>query len=214
MATDRPSVVVSSNRMLEYVTDFFGSLSPVWFYLALFACAYIENVFPPIPGDTVTVFGAYIVARSQQKVLGVFAATTLGSMAGFMTYYAVGRLVPLRYFTEGKFWFLPAASVRKAGDWFQTYGYWLVLGNRFLSGVRSVISIVAGVYRLPWPRVLVLATIGCAVWNALLIWAGYFLGANWRAIEDLLREYTRFVLIVLILLAGAWLLRRKIFTAR
>jgi membrane protein DedA with SNARE-associated domain len=77
-----------------------------------------------------------------------------------------------------------------------------------------VISIVAGVYRLPWPRVLVLATIGCAVWNALLIWAGYFLGANWRAIEDLLREYTRFVLIVLILLAGAWLLRRKIFTAR
>jgi membrane protein DedA with SNARE-associated domain len=200
--------------MVEYVTDFFGSLSPAWFYFALFTCAYIENVFPPIPGDTVTVFGAYIVARSQQKVLGVFVATTLGSMAGFMTYYAVGRLVPLRYFTEGKVWFLPAASVRKAGDWFQRFGYWLILGNRFLSGIRSVISIVAGVYRLPWPRVLVLATIGCAVWNALLIWTGYFLGANWRVVEELLREYTRFVLILLVLLACGWLLRRKIFTTR
>jgi membrane protein DedA with SNARE-associated domain len=61
---------------------------------------------------------------------------------------------------------------------------------------------------------LVLATIGCAVWNALLIWTGYFLGANWRVVEELLREYTRFVLILLILLAGGWLLRRKIFTTR
>ena len=200
--------------MLENITNFFGTLSPFWFYLALFACAYIENVFPPIPGDTVTVFGAYIVARSQQKVVGVFLATTLGSAAGFMTYYAAGRLIPIRYFTDGKLWFLPAASFRKAGDWMQRYGYWLVLGNRFLSGIRGVISIVSGIYRLPWPTVLVLSTIGCALWNALLIWAGYSLGANWRAIEELLREYTRIVLTIGILLAGAWLLRKKIFSTR
>ena len=77
-----------------------------------------------------------------------------------------------------------------------------------------MISIVAGIYRLPWPRVLLLALVSCAVWNAVLIWIGYLLGSNWRAIEDILRQYTRVVAAVLVLGAVVWITRRRLSRSR
>jgi len=196
--------------MLEKVTAYLASLGPEWFYLALFVSAYIENIFPPVPGDTVVVFAAYIVGRSQQRFVGVFIATTLGSVSGFMTYYWIGRLFHPEYFIRRNFRILPAASFESAGRWFQRWGNWVILLNRFLSGIRSVISIVCGLYRLPWPRVLALCSIGCAIWNLALIWAGYLLGANWRMIDAILHQYSRILLIIGVLVAGLWLIRRKV----
>jgi membrane protein DedA with SNARE-associated domain len=200
--------------MLEWLVQTVDSMSAGWLYFALFVSAYVENVCPPVPGDTVTVFAAYVVGRTQARFAGVFLATTLGSVAGFMTFYLLGRRVPLEYFLERDFRFFPAAAFRRTGEWFQRYGYWVVLGNRFLSGIRSMISIVAGVYRLPWPRVLVLAALSCAVWNGLLIWAGYLLGSNWRAIEGILREYARWLAVAATLAAGVWGIRKKLARPR
>jgi len=195
--------------MLESITSYVASLSPVWFYTALALSAFVENVVPPIPGDTVTVFAAYVVGRTQQGFLGVFISTTVGSAAGFMTLYALGRWIPKDYFVHRNFRLLPASNFLAAERWFQRHGYWIVLANRFLSGFRSVISIVCGVYRLPWPRVLGLSLLACAVWNLLLIYAGYLLGTNWRAIDGILREYSQFMLVLAVLLIGAWALMKR-----
>ncbi len=195
--------------MLDTITNYFASLAPGWLYFALFVSSYIENVFPPVPGDTVLVFAAYLVGRSQQHFTGVFVSTTLGSAAGFMTYYALGRFIGQNYFLEKNFRVLPAEKILKAGEWFRRYGYWILFFNRFLSGIRSVISIVAGVYSLPWPRVMVLALVSCALWNGVLIWVGYLLGQNWRLIEEILRQYNRVLLTALILFGGIWLVRRR-----
>lgn len=200
--------------MLDVLTDYITTLRPGWFYLALFASAYIENIFPPIPADTVTVFAAYLVGRSQQGAVEVFFATTAGSLAGFMTYYALGRLIHPDYFIRKNFRFLPAAQFRKAGVWFERYGLWVVLFNRFFSGIRAAVSLVSGLYRLPWPRVLAAAGLGCSVWNGLLIWAGYALGANWKAVEPLLARYNKVVLILAAVLAAAWLLLRRLRRSR
>ena len=195
--------------MLESITSYVVSLSPVWFYAVLSLSAFVENVVPPIPGDTVTVFAAYVVGRTQQGFLGVFISTTLGSAAGFMTLYMLGRWIPKDYFVHRDYRFLPASSFLAAERWFQRHGYWIVLANRFLSGIRSVISIVCGIYRLPWPRVLGLSLLGCAAWNLLLIYAGYLLGANWRLIDRILGDYSRLMLVLAGLLVGAWLLRKR-----
>jgi membrane protein DedA with SNARE-associated domain len=165
--------------MLDSITNYFMSLSAGWFYLALFVSAYVENIFPPVPGDTVTVFAAYMAGRSQERFFGIFLASTLGSVAGFMTYYWIGRQVDPDYFIRRNFRFLPASRFESAGRWFRRYGHWVILLNRFLSGVGSVISIVTGLYRIPWLRVLILCSAGCSLWNLLLIWAGYLLGSNW-----------------------------------
>ncbi len=195
--------------MLDWATNAISSLGAGWFYFALFLSAYIENIFPPVPGDTVTVFAAYLVGRSQQHLTGVFVSTNLGSIAGFMTYYAVGRLIHPEYFVRKNYRFLPATSFKTAGEWFQRWGYWIVLGNRFLSGIRSVISLMCGMYRLPWVRVLVLSAVGCSVWNGLMILAGYLLGENWRSIEYLMAQYSRVVMCLLVLFAVIWWYRRR-----
>ena len=196
--------------MLDSMIDAISHMSAAWFYVALFLSAYIENIFPPVPGDTVVVFAAYVVGRTGERFFGVFASTTLGSAAGFMTYYWLGRLVHPEYFRKRNFRFLPAAAIEKAEAWFRRYGSWVVLANRFLSGIRSVISLVSGMCRLPWLKVAALALVSCALWNGLLIWAGYLLGANWRAIEEILRQYTRALAAAALIVGGVWLVRRKL----
>jgi membrane protein DedA with SNARE-associated domain len=200
--------------MLDSITDYIITLSPGWFYFALFISAYIENIFPPLPGDTVTVFGAYLVGKSQERVAEVFLSTTAGSLAGFMTYYALGRWIHPEFFIRRNFKFLPAEQFQKAGKWFERYGLWVVLLNRFFSGIRSVISLVSGLYRLPWLAVLVIAGIGCSFWNGMLIWAGYELGTNWRRVEGIFGKYNRVLLIVAVSLVAVWLVRRKLHKPR
>jgi len=200
--------------MLDFLINYVATLSAGWFYLAVFLSAFVENIFPPIPGDTVTVFAAYLVGRTERGFFGVFAATNLGSILGFMTYYAIGRLIHPEYFERKNCRFLPAASFRTAGEWFQRYGYWIVLLNRFFSGIRSVISIVCGMYRLPWPRILLVSAIGCSIWNGLLIWVGYLLGANWRKIDHILQQYSRILFVVAAIAGIIWLFRKKFFAPR
>ncbi len=195
--------------MLDTITGYVASLSPAWFYTALAISAFLENIVPPIPGDTVTVFGAYVVGRTQQGFLGVLVSTTVGSTIGFMTLYTLGRRIPKDYFVRRNFRFLPASSFLAAEEWFHRHGYWIVLANRFLSGFRSVISIVCGIYRLPWPRVLGLSALACAAWNLVLIYAGYMLGANWKAVDRILGNYSRLMLVLAVLLVGAWAFTKR-----
>jgi len=195
--------------MLEQLTHYFEALDPGWLYLAFGISSFLENIFPPIPGDTVIVFAAYLVGRTGKNLVEVLIATTIGSTLGFMTFFLLGRLMPLEYFLSRDFRLLPAARIRQAGDWMQRYGLWIVLANRFLSGVRSVISITAGMYRLSWPRVLLLATVSAAVWNGLLLGSGYLLGSNWILIEEILRQYSRILLLVFLALGLILLLRRR-----
>ena len=199
--------------MLEWITDYVATLNPVWFYLALALSSFVENVVPPVPGDTVTVFAAYLVGRSDRSFAGVLLSTTVGSTFGFMALYAVGRSIQRDYFIRRDFRFLPVSSFLAAERWFQRFGYWVILTNRFFSGIRSVISIMCGLYRLPWPWVFTLSFLGCAVWNLMLIWAGYLLGANWALVEGILAQYSRILLAAAVILLGLWVLRRRRRTA-
>jgi membrane protein DedA with SNARE-associated domain len=195
--------------MISSLVDYVASLPPALFYGFLFVSAYVENVFPPVPGDTVTIFGAYLAGRSHGSFAGVFASTTLGSLGGFLTYYMLGRLIPKDYFVRKNFRFLPASSFETASSFFAKYGYWVILFNRFMSGVRSAISIVCGLLRLPWLKVTVLAAIGGALWNGILIYAGYLAGSNWEVVDRLIQDYSRVMLAVLVIFATVWFVRRR-----
>jgi membrane protein DedA with SNARE-associated domain len=200
--------------MLDTLTRSFTDLAPAWLYIALFSCAYLENILPPVPGDTALVFAAYLVGRTQERIAGIFLAITLGSVAGFMTLYSLGRFVQADFFAAKNYRFLPAKSFESAGVWFRRWGGWVIFLNRFLSGIRSVISIVSGIYRIPPMRVLFLAVGGCGIWNLLVILAGYWLGANWGMIEQLLRQYSRIILSMCILGSSGWVIRKRFLAPR
>lgn len=195
-----------SNVMEEIIFDLIKSISGPQGYLLLAISAFFENVVPPIPGDTVTIFGGYLVSKGQLGLAGTVLATTSGSFAGFMTMYAAGRFLGHELLRHGEKVFAPAA-IKKVHGWFERYGIGVVIANRFLSGARSVISVCAGIARLNPAVVAVCCLISCLAWNGLLIWAGSMVGDNWETILVLLKKYNALMAAVLALSGAAWLAR-------
>ncbi len=196
--------------MADFLNSIFDQISPMTAYLVLFVSAFIENTFPPIPGDTVTVLGAYLIVHGGLNFWGVYISTTTGSILGFFTMYLIGLKFG-RPFIKSKLaarWF-NERRIRKTEQWFARYGYWVIAANRFLSGTRSVISLFAGFFHLRPIYVLLLASLSAVVWNGLLITAGYMLGVNWNSIMTIIRNYNRVVIVITVLVAIYIIYRRS-----
>lgn len=185
---------------MESLLQAIEQADPLWAYILLFLSAFLENIFPPIPGDTVTVFGAYLVGREVLNFWGVYISTTAGSVLGFMGIYGLAFWLEWKVIEKYQPKWISRTRIDKVEEWFQVYGYWIILFNRFLSGIRSIISLVAGLSKLQTIRVFVLAIISCGLWNAGLIYLGRIIGKNWQVILDFLKVYNR---IVIILILGA-----------
>lgn len=183
--------------------DWMEALPAAWAYAALFGVAWLENVVPPIPGDMVVVFGGYLASAGTLSYPVVVTLATLGGALGFMSVYAVGyRFGGAALHAERLRW-LPAEGVERARAWVRRWGYGVVAANRFLTGARSVISLAVGLARMdPW-KTAAAATFSAAVWTALIAYAGYAVGANWRVIQDYLSAYGRSVLAVALVLVLA-----------
>jgi membrane protein DedA with SNARE-associated domain len=208
----------TSERKQKGMTNPDGFLSwlttlPHWLvYLLLGLSAFVENVFPPIPGDTITAFGAFLVGTGSLNFMGVYLATTIGSVSGFLFLFWLGLLLGRRFFVERDYRFFKASDILRAEDWFRKYGYWLILLNRFLPGVRSVISIAGGISKLRIIAAALLATASSAAWNLIWILAGYFLGTNWAVVKEslarLLFRYNMAILGIGVLVVLVVLVRR------
>ena len=190
---------------LDPFLDFLNSLPDVLVYVVLGASAFVENVFPPIPGDTITAFGAFLVGTQRLSFAGVYIATLAGSLGGFMFLFWVGRLLGRRFFMERDYRFFKAHDIRRAEKWFKKYGYLLVLLNRFFPGIRSVISITCGISGLKVLRVSALALISAAIWNLMWMMLGYAIGNNWDVVRqkmaDIMFHYNIGVMAVVGILA-------------
>lgn len=153
-------------------------------YLLLFTSAVLENIFPPVPGDTITVLGAFFVGKGILSFPVVYAVTTLGSTCGFMILFYIGYFLEREFFMKMDLPVFSAKSIVSAEKWFEKYGYYVVLANRFIPGIRSVVSIAAGITILRPQRVFLFALISAAVWNFIWIYAGYSLGNNWEQVRE------------------------------
>lgn len=172
---------------MPYIDAFLTKLNAfpdglIYFLLGL--SAFVENIFPPIPGDTITAFGAFLVGTKRLDFMGVYVATTVGSLAGFMSLFGIGSLLGRRFFIERDYRFFKARDIIRAEEWFNRWGYVLILLNRFFPGIRSAISIAGGISRLRTIRVTVLALVSAGVWNLLWILAGYTLGTQWDVVKE------------------------------
>jgi len=185
------------------VESFFNNLiqeNGTLVYVALFLSAYIENIFPPIPGDTVTVIGAYFVGTGKLNFWGVYFSTSVGSIAGFMTLYGLAYWLQWHFIERYRPRWVQRSHLDRVEGWFQQYGYWVVLLNRFLSGARSVISIVAGLSKLNGFLVFFFASISVLLWNGALIYLGAFLGKSWEEIIQYVKLYNKIILVAVVLL--------------
>lgn len=199
---------------LEKILATLNSLPEILIYGFLALSAYVENLFPPIPGDTITAFGAFLVGTGKLGFLGVYLSTTLGSVMGFLSLYWIGAYLGRRFFIEKDYRFFKARDIVKAEAWFSKYGYFLITLNRFFPGVRSAISVAAGISKMKAVWVAPLALLSCAVWNLIWILLGKTLGSHWHIVEarfsTIMKQYNLTMAVLVILILLSWFVGRRI----
>lgn len=171
--------------------------------LAVFLLILIENLFPPIPSEVILTFGGVMTTCTSMTAAGVIAFATLGSVAGAVILYFAGYLIPddkLKKILEGRIGrilhFEPG-DVDLAKTWFLNKGRAAVFLCRCVPIVRSLISIPAGVSKMPMAPFLMLTAAGSLVWNTVLVFAGKAAGDSWEMVSGYMGTYSNIFLMVL-----------------
>jgi membrane-associated protein len=171
--------------------------------LILFVGSLVEYVFPPFPGDTLVVLGAWYAVHGVLSWPVTFAAVTAGAVLGAWIDYrigvALGRALERGARRRGP---VTLDHVRQVEAGYARWGAWFLLANRFLPGIRAFLFVGAGAAGLPVGRVLLLGGISAAVWNALLLALGALVVENLEEMVFLLERYTRVAWAVVVLAAA------------
>ncbi|HQR30916.1 MAG TPA: DedA family protein [Anaeromyxobacteraceae bacterium] len=181
--------------------------------LILFLGSLVEYVFPPFPGDTLVVLGAWYAVNGKISWPVAFAATTAGAVLGAWIDYRVGVALgaALERGAERR-GPITLEHVRQVEAGYARWGEWFLLGNRFLPGVRAFLFVGAGAARLPLRKVLLWGGISAAAWNALLLLVGAFLVKNLEEFVDWLARYTTAAWVAMGVVAALgvlWILWRR-----
>jgi membrane protein DedA with SNARE-associated domain len=142
----------------------------------------LENVFPPIPSEVVLPVAGYVASQGRMSLLWALVGATAGAVLGAMLLYGLGVWLGrerLRRWLE-RIPLMEVEDLDRAESWFDRHGGAAVLIGRCVPVVRSLVSIPAGLERMPVPRFLLYTLIGSTVWNTGLVVAGYVLGSQWE----------------------------------
>lgn len=159
----------------------------------------LENLFPPIPSEVVLPLAGFTVAQGSLNFVSVFIWSVLGSVIGAYVLYGIGAWLGadrLRKIADWM-WLVEVSDVDKSLDWFDKYGKISVFFGRLIPGVRSLISIPAGIDRMNLFSFGVWTTLGSGIWNAILITLGYFLGDQYDKVSGYVDTYSNVVYAVI-----------------
>ncbi|MDQ5944308.1 MAG: hypothetical protein QG658_375 [Patescibacteria group bacterium] len=172
-------------------------------YIGIFLIMFIETIFPPIPSELVLPFAGYAAFRGELSVMGVVIAGTMGSLTGAACFYVLGRSLKehklqaliARY---GKWFGLKEKDVAKSQKWFEKHGLVAVFFARLLPGMRSLISVPAGLHRIKPLPFFLLSLLGSAAWTLILVLGGYLLEDQYYLIADKVKPLSYIVLGLLV----------------
>jgi len=193
--------------ILVDLVEWIQQLPTIAIYLTILGIAYVENVLPPVPGDLIVVFGGYLAGSGQLNLAGVIILASIGGVAGFMSMYVIGWRVGDAILKENRMRWIPRRRIHRATEWFSKFGYGLIAANRFLSGLRSVISLTVGMAKVDPLRTLFYSSLSTIIWVVLISVLGFELGENWEAVNDYLSRYSLIVTILIIIFIGLQITR-------
>ena len=196
--------------MRELVLELMGEYGN----LAVFLLILVENLFPPIPSEVILTFGGVMTVCTDMTPVGVILFSTAGSLAGAVILYSVGRFLPDEVFRKllcgqiGHLLHFRLEDVDLAKGWFRERGRSAVFLCRLIPIVRSLISIPAGIARMPFVPFLVFTAAGSLLWNTVLVYAGRIAGDSWEKVSAAFGVYSDvFLMIAGISIAFAVLFR-------
>lgn len=176
-------------------------------YLGVAMLMFAETVFPPLPSEVIMPLAGLRASRGALSLPGVIAAGAAGAMAGNLCWYAVARMLGIDRLhglvdRHGRWLTLEWQEVERAKNWFRDHGARFVCIGRILPTVRSIVSIPAGLLRMPLGPFFLWSTIGTIAWTATLAVAGYLLGQRYTAVDRYLAPASTAIMVVLVLWYG------------
>lgn len=145
----------------------------------------LENLFPPIPSEIVLPLAGFTASRGSFTLAEALIWTTLGSVVGAILMYAIGAALGRRrmYAVWERLPLVKTGDLVRAEEWFARHGTKAVFFGRMVPIFRSLISVPAGLERMPILLFLVLTAAGSLIWNTVFVVSGYVLGEQWYRVE-------------------------------
>ena len=124
--------------------------NPAAGYGAIFAAMFLENLFPPIPSELIMPLGGFYVQQGKLSLIPVVLAGLLGTVLGALPWYGIGRLVNeerIEHWLErhGRWIGISPQELHRSRRWFSRHGTALVFWGRLVPGIRTLISVPAGI---------------------------------------------------------------------
>jgi membrane protein DedA with SNARE-associated domain len=170
----------------------------------------VESACIPLPSEIVLPFGGYLAAMGKITLTEAILAGQLGGLFGSIVAYLVGRFGGRQLLERyGKYILISRHELEVADRWFHEKGEMTVFLTRLLPGVRTFISLPAGVAGMNFGRFLFYSFLGMLPWSFIFTWAGYKLGQNWHLVRAYLHQFD-LVVIAALVLAVAWFVWYKL----
>ena len=188
-------------------------------YLVICFAMFLENIIPPIPSEIIMPLGGFFVYQGNLNFYILIVFGLFGTVLGSLPWYYLGRFLnekKLANFieTKGKILGITSKDLYKSKLWFDQYGVSLVFWGRLVPGIRTLISVPAGIELMPLKKFLLWTSLGSLIWVILLTVAGYVFGENYRMIESYIDNFKvlikPFILIVFVYLIFKFLRNIKV----
>lgn len=207
------------SSLLDNISGFMNRLVELLGYPGLSLVMLIENIIPPIPSEFVLPFAGFLVAEGAMNFFLVLLFTTGGAFAGTAAFYLLGRSLGddrVRAFIGrfGRWVLLREADYDEALTVFRRHDSKVVFWARFIPGVRSLISLPAGVAGMSFRRFAVFTLSGTLLWNVVLITAGMVLGQRWDSVLAVVDRLEGVLWVLLALFVVGWFVWQRRNRAR
>jgi membrane protein DedA with SNARE-associated domain len=183
-------------------------------YPGVFILIMLESTLVPVPSELVFPFAGYMASKGVFNVYILLVINSVAALAGSSIGYwigaAGGKPLLLKY---GKYLLIRKHDIEKTEKWFANHGKATIFIARLVPVIRHIISLPAGVARMPFRSFLLQTFLGSTLWGSFLILLGYYLGKNWESVANKLKRFDLVIGIVVVVavmaIALRWYLRRR-----
>jgi len=195
--------------IVTFIVDFIEGAG----YLGIFVAMTVESALIPLPSEIVMPFAGFLVSDGKLNFWLVVASGAAGNLVGSLAAYAIGFYLAEHVIENliekyGKFILLTKSDYLKAKAYLQKWGDMVVFGSRLLPGVRTVISLPAGLAELPLFKFCILTLVGSFIWSAVLTYFGLIFGANWQVLRPIFQKFDFLIVAGIIILLVIYIFRK------
>lgn len=170
------------------MTDWITRLIEQMGYLGIALLMFLENLFPPLPSEVIMPLAGFTASDGELSIVGVLLAGTAGTLIGALFWYGVARKLGderLRRLADrhGRWLTLSPDEIDRLEKWFKKHSRWAVPLGHLVPGVRTLISIPAGIFGMGPVRFVLLTVLGAGAWTSALGLAGYALGSRFDQVD-------------------------------